>query len=340
MVRNNYLLSSLQEIHNSFIIICFLTEISYTVKMSAGITAEVLKCKEWSGTDVFPEDELEKFVIEGLETIHNDLLRYGGWNGTKPVATLVLGVGDGGQITSTILHLLGESPDKVVEAKHLWPTAKDNHHIKVKKFDLSKITFRGSLASSYTYNFDWTYRIPSKSRPGHFHEVDPIEKGLTKLALRVLAQPWTNGMIKISAGVIPIDDITQLSNSSDFRCPLVEVFHLVIPLMPRPGSNVPIPSCPYLLDNRPDNNDKLDIPSQDAVFNTVTGFFKNQLKPNMKKSLWEKARDEDWNSGELCRYTTEDKITNTEDGGDLSDQDNLGGKQANDAMSEIVGLRH
>ena len=162
------------------------------------------------------------------------------------MATIVLGVGDDRTVTSTILHLLGESPEKVIEAKHLWPSSsKPDHHVKVKSFNLASIIFKGSLSSEYTYNFNWVYRIPSKSKPGHFHEVDPAERGVSvsKLALRVLAQPWLNGTVKISAGVVPHDDISQLSNSSDFRCPLVEVFSITLSLLPRPDNNVPIPSC-------------------------------------------------------------------------------------------------
>jgi hypothetical protein len=101
------------------------------------------------------------------------------------------------------------------------------------------------------------YRIPSKSKPGHFHEVDPVERGCSKLALRVLAQPWLNGNIKISAGVVPHDDISQLNNSADHRCPLVEVFSITVPLMPRPDRDVPIPSCPYFLDFRADTTGRL-----------------------------------------------------------------------------------
>ena len=199
--------------------------------------------------------------------------------------------------------------------------------MKVKSFDLANITFRGSLASEYTYNFNWVYRIPSKSKPGHYHEVDPAESGCSKLALRVLAHPWLNRTVKISAWVVPHNDIPQLSNSSDYRCPLVEVFSITIPLMPRPDCDVSIPSCPYFLDSRADHSGKLVIPHQNVVFNNITGFFKNQTKPNMKKSSWEKAKLEDWGPGETCRYTTKDWVA---EDNDFSDQENLGGKQAKD----------
>ena len=108
--------------------ICFSYRNPVFTKMS--IPQEVLKCKEWSSREKFPEGEMDKFTIEGGEVINNDLLTYGGWNGTKPVAVIVLGVGDNRSITSTILHLLGESPEKVIEAKHLWPASKPDHHVK------------------------------------------------------------------------------------------------------------------------------------------------------------------------------------------------------------------
>ena len=106
----------------------FLTDIQSLTGMS--IPQEALKCKEWNGDERFPDGELDKYSIEGVEAIHNDLLTYGGWNGTKPVATIVLGVGDDRTVTSTILHLLGESPEKIIEAKHLWPTALCHLHPK------------------------------------------------------------------------------------------------------------------------------------------------------------------------------------------------------------------
>ena len=50
-------------------------------------------------------------------------------------------------------------------------------------------------------------------------------------------------------------------------------------------------------------------PSSDLVIQTINSIFKNQIKPNLKKSLWSKAMNEDWESGELSRYTTSDIVT-------------------------------
>ena len=91
-----------------------------------------------------------------------------------------------------------------------------------------------------------------------------------------------------------------------------------LPLLPRPDCDVPIPSCP----------------DQNIVFSNITGFFKNQTRPNLKKSSWEKARLEDWGPGQTCCYTTKDKVIKD---ADLLEQENLGRKQANDAVSEIIG---
>ena len=66
------------------------------------IPSEVLRCKEWNGNNKFPEGELDKYTIEGIEAIHNDIITYGSWNASKPVATIVLGVGDSGTVTPTL----------------------------------------------------------------------------------------------------------------------------------------------------------------------------------------------------------------------------------------------
>ena len=289
---------------------------------------EILQCKEWRGEEAFPERELNKFVIDGIEEIAGDLSNHSSWNGTKPIGTIVLGTGEDSQITSTILHLLGKITDKFVDAKHLWQGAREGSHFKISSLDLSTITFRGSLASSYlsSRDFIWVYRIPSKSTPGKYHEIkkeDLARYGITSdFWLRVLAQPWINGMIKISGGIIPIDDVTTLSNYNDFRCPLVEVFSLCAPLYPRPDWDVPTPCIPYLLDQRADKELEFMLPPSNVVVSTMIAMFKNQTKPNLKKSLWEKARTEDWNIGELCRYTTSDQAPAEDDA--ESDPETLG----------------
>ena len=55
------------------------------------IPSEVLRCKEWNGNEKFPEGELEKYIVEGIKVINNDLRTYGAWNGIEPVATIVPG---------------------------------------------------------------------------------------------------------------------------------------------------------------------------------------------------------------------------------------------------------
>ena len=267
---------------------------------------EILKCKEWRGVENFPDGEIDKYIIGGIEEINNDLKDHAGWNGTKPVGTIVLGSTGHGQVTSTFVHLLGETPDKYIDAKNLWENVKVGSHVKITPFDLSTVIFRGSLCSAYmsSTDFPWTLRVPSKSRPGSYHDIDKDQANKygvdTNLWLRVLAQPWLNGCIKISAGLAAIDDITELSNHMDFQCPLVEIFSLTIPLLPRPDQDVSIPCVPYILDERPDKSGDFVTLTSKVVITTVNSIFKNKVKPNLKKSPWEKARNEDWDCGELC----------------------------------------
>ena len=288
---------------------------------------ESLKCKEWRGVNSLPEKELDKFTLEGTEEIKTDLKDHAGWNGTKMMATLAFILGVGGQITSTILHLVGNTPDKFIEAKHIWPACRDGTFIKVKSFDLSTVTFRGSLASNYisSSNFPWSFGVESKSKPGSHHIIKPkdlLEYGADQnIFLRVLAQPWLNGTLKISAGLAAVQDITTVSNHLDFRCPLVEVFTVTVPLSPRPDTDIPIPCIPYIIDHRTDRTGEIILPSSNIVITTVHSMFSGQFKPNMKKSLWSKAVKENWGVGELCRYTTPG--LETPDTAD-SDQESLG----------------
>ena len=254
---------------------------------------------------------------------------HAGWNGTKPLATVALGVNNEGDITSTTLHLVGVTQDKLVDGRFLWEDCREGCHVKVKSFDLSTLTFRGSLASEFVpaSAFPWTFRIPSKSKKDYYHEVDRVADMTkygadTSLWLRVLAQPWLGGCLKISAGLASIDDIGQLPDHINPRCPLVEVFSTVIPLHPRPDQDIPIPFVPYILDQRADRTGDIVHPTSDAVFSSVIGMLKNQVKPNLKRGLWAKARSEDWNVGEPSRYTTTDRVPAAEE--DSADEDNLG----------------
>ena len=123
---------------------------------------EILQCKEWRGEEAFPEGELNKFAIDGIEEIAGDLSNHSSWNGTKPIGTIVLGTEEGSQITSTILHLFGKITDKFVDAKHLWQGARESSYFKISSLDLSTFTFRGSLSSSYLSSRDQSHNCSSQ----------------------------------------------------------------------------------------------------------------------------------------------------------------------------------
>ena len=112
---------------------------------------EILTCKEWMGKEIYSEEEMRKF---SLEEVKQDLKTHGACDSVSPVVAVVLEVGEGGVIIQTIPSLLGMVDSKYVDGRALWPETPEESHVKVKNIDLSSLTFRGGLASSYFSGLD------------------------------------------------------------------------------------------------------------------------------------------------------------------------------------------
>ena len=162
-------------------------------------------------------------------------------------------------------------------------------------------------------------------------EKEAIDSGtMTDLHLRVLVQPWLAGNVKVTAGIAPITDIEQMPNYLDPRCPLIEVFSMVLPLMPRADSGMAVPFYPYLMDSRTKVDSKPLPPKFSVIQRTVFGLLKSATAPNIKKSSWEKASKEDWDSGRSSRYTLADPEiddVDEDDAGEKSDNEGQFGGQ-------------
>ena len=252
------------------------------------MSQEILTCKEWMGKEIYSEEEMRKF---SLEEVKQDLKTHGAWDSVSPVVAVVLEVGEGGVIIQTIPSLLGAVDSKYVDGRALWPEAPEESHIKIKNIDLSSLTFRGGLASSYVPGFDWSLRVPSTRTPGKMVVVDNKDVARyncsSKLWLRAVMQPWKDGKVKILLGLAPCDDIKTIPNYQDPRCPLVEIATFTAPLMPWHTLGLGLPSVPYLLDSREEGGE--DFPSSQAVTSAYRGLFKSSSKPQGKKGKWSEA---------------------------------------------------
>ena len=105
---------------------------------------------------------------------------------------------------------------------------------------------------------------------------------------------------------------------------------MVLPLMPRADSGMAVPFYPYLMDSRTKVDSKPLPPKFSVIQRTVFGLLKSATAPNIKKSSWEKASKEDWDSGRSSRYTLADPEiddVDEDDAGEKSDNEGQFGGQ-------------
>ena len=99
---------------------------------SAELDEEVFR-----GREKIARKDVVDFRIRGLEEIAKDLREHGDWDGVTKVGCLAFRVDRQGKITNDILHLLGVSEPKRLDAKLVF--GKDynhaDHQVKVKKID-------------------------------------------------------------------------------------------------------------------------------------------------------------------------------------------------------------
>ena len=128
------------------------------------------------GKDKIERKTIEEFRIKGLEEIATDLKEHDNWDGVTKVGCLAVRVDRHGSISQDILHLLGATEAKRLDAKVVFGNEyqHEDHQVKIEKVDLSHFRFRGSLRSAFlgSGEFNWTVMRPSKNEPGAWREVD------------------------------------------------------------------------------------------------------------------------------------------------------------------------
>ena len=267
----------------------------------------------FSHGDKLGSDELSKYVVKGVEDVHNDLVRYQEWDGKTPVATCVLAIREG-SVHQCILHLEGESDPKrmdVIPVMGKDYKGSQSHQVRIGRVDLSKFSFRGNLVSDWLSpdDVDWAVTRPSNSRPGAWRDLDRpkvVEDGGLPLHFRAVAQPWTGGKLKVVMGLVPTLDIRALPGFDHPCFPFIVFATIICDYMPgQPDNfNIPLPFTPYLWNQGGEEDEEVDIPDFDAVYSACIGFFRDTSAPNVKSNLstLTAVLKTDWRKAVVSKY--------------------------------------
>ena len=104
-------------------------------------TMTELKDAVFKNQDSLTRTEMIKFSVQGVEEILPDLEEYNNYDGVSAIATVVVRAVDG-VVDQTMIHLLGESDSKRLEARNiLGPDYEGyDHQVKIDKINLAART--------------------------------------------------------------------------------------------------------------------------------------------------------------------------------------------------------
>ena len=148
------------------------------------------------------------------------------------VGCLAFRVDRQGKITNDILHLLGVSEPKRLDAKLVFGKdyTHDDHQVKVEKIDLSHFRFRGGLRSAFlgSSEFTWSVVRPSKSQPWVWKEVDKadvLKEGGNPIFMAAVVQPWSGARLKVDIGIVSSSDLSKDGEPAHPRFPMVGIYN-------------------------------------------------------------------------------------------------------------------
>ena len=196
------------------------------MNMSTELEEEIFKGKE-----KIERKDVENFRIKGLEEIAKDMREHSDWDGVTKVGNVAVRVDRQGKITQDILHLLGSSEPKRLDARLVFGKeyGHEDHQVKVEKVDLSYFRFRGGLRSAFlgSSEFTWSVVRPSKSQPGVWKEVDKAEAfkdGGNPIFMAAVVQPWSGARLKVDVGIVSSTDLNREGDTTHPRFPVVGIY--------------------------------------------------------------------------------------------------------------------
>ena len=260
-------------------------------KMSLELDEEVFR-----GREKIARKDIENFRIKGLEEISKDMKEHGDWDGVAKAGCLAFRVDRQGKITQDILHLLGASEPKRLDAKLVFGKEykHDDHQVKVDKVDLSHFRFRGNLRSAFlgASEFVWGVWRPSKSQPGVWKEVDKadaLKDGGNPIFMAAVVQPWSGARLKVDIGIVSSSDLSKEGEPAHPRFPTVGIYSCYASFgNAEVVKGTGLPTMPYIIDAREVEDEELadlELPTSWDLKQAVFNLFRKVSAPHMKSTM-------------------------------------------------------
>ena len=221
--------------------------------MSAELEEEV-----FSGKDKVKRKDIEEFRIKGLEDIAGDLADHAGWDGVTKVGSLAFRVDRQGKITQDILHLLGTTEMKRLDAKVVFGRdyIHEGHQVKIEKVDLSLFRFRGGLRSAFlgSADFGWSVWRPSTKDAGTWKEVEKasvLKDGGMPVSMAAVVMPWSGARMKVDVGIVASNDLVKEGEVAHQRFPMMGIYNCYASFTNADTvKGTGLPTMPYIIDAR------------------------------------------------------------------------------------------
>ena len=248
------------------------------------------------GREKIARKDIEDFRIKGLEEIAEDLKEHGGWDGVAKVGCVAFRVDRQGARTVDILHLLGSTEPKRLDARVVFGKeyTHEGHQVKVEKVDLSHFRFRGGLRSAFlgSSEFVWSVWRPSKSEAGVWKEVDKataLKDGGKPVFMAAAVMPWTGERLKVDVGIVSSNDLSKEGDPSHPRFPMMGFYSCYASYAnPEVVKGTGLVTMPYIIDAREVEAEELaelQLPSSWDLKEGVYNLFKKVSAPHMKSNM-------------------------------------------------------
>ena len=268
----------------------------------------------FQGREKITRQTIENFRVKGLEDIGQDLKEHDGWDGVTKVGCLAFRIDRQGTITQDILHLLGATEPKRLDARVVFGKEyeHEDHQVKVEKVDLSHFRFRGSLKSAFlgSSEFTWSVWRPSKSVEGQMREVEKpqvMKDGGKPIFMAAAVMPWSGARLKVDIGIVSSTDLSKEGEPSHPRFPMVGIYSSYASFANSAVvKGTGMVTMPYIIDSREVEDEEvadLDLPSSWNLKEGTYNLFKKVSAPHMKSNMdnLKEALKSDWKKPKVKR---------------------------------------
>ena len=282
------------------------------------MTSVELEEEMYGGREPVSRKNIEDFRIRGLEEIADDLKEHGGWDGVSKVGSVAFRVDRQGKLTQDILHLLGTTEPKRLDAQVVFGREypHEGHQVKIEKVDLSHFRFRGSLRSAFLghVEFVWSVWRPSTKEPGTWKEVEKasaLKEGAKPVHMAATVMPWSGGKLKVDVGIVASNDLSKEGDPAHPRFPMMGIYSGYATFANSDTvKGTGLPTMPYIIDAREVEEEELaslELPSSWDLKMGVYSLFKKVSAPHMKSSMenLKEALKGDWKKPKVRMMTND-----------------------------------